>query len=127
MKIKKLTLLCALVFAGVPLGAASADTPPIQANQQTHYTDSANTTSHPRAGLATPMAVLPPTGWINLSGKVKSFDRTSETLQIRDKAGNLYLIPMDHQVTIQRNGKAVEFTQLHRGDSVRLHMTRIHQ
>lgn len=70
------------------------------------------------------MAQMPPTGWTNLSGKVQSFDRTSETLQLRDKAGNLFLVPMDSQVTIHRNGKGVEFSQIHRGDTVRLHMTR---
>jgi hypothetical protein len=70
------------------------------------------------------MAQMPPTGWKNLSGKVKSFDRTSETLQLRDKAGNLFLVPIDSQVTIHRNGKEVAYTQLRPGDAVHLHMTR---
>jgi hypothetical protein len=124
MKMKKATLLLsALAFAGGPALAGSADKPLVQAGQQTVYTDPANVTSH-RYTQGTPMAQMPPTGWKNLSGKVQSFDRTSQTLQLRDKAGNLYLVPMDSQITINRKGKGVEFDQIHPGDTVRLHMTR---
>ena len=125
MNMKKLTLqLAVLAFAGVSTFAGAADTPPAQANQGTVYTDPANMSSHRHKAQGTAMAVAPPTGWTNLSGKVQSFDRTSQTLQLRDKAGNLYLVPIDSQVTINKNGKGLEFAQLQRGDAVHLHMTR---
>lgn len=119
---KTMGFLFVLLFTGSLTWAYPPDPALNQSNQDSLYKDPVNAT--PRAGDGTPMAVLPPTGWTDLSGTVKGFDRVSQTLQLRDRKGNVYLIPIDNQITMNRGKKNISFSQLQKGDTVHLHMSR---
>jgi hypothetical protein len=62
----------------------------------------------------------PPADWTNLKGMVQMVDAQAKTIQIKDDSGKLLQVPVDRQVKILRDGKAVKLTQIQTGDSIRL-------
>jgi len=125
MKMKTVAwMLSAVAFTAGPVLAESRDTPPAQPRQKTIYSDPAGGAPRTNEELGTQMPQSPPTGWTTLAGKVQSFDRTSQTLQLRDNRGNLYVVPVDSQVTIRRNGNPIDLALLSPGDTVDLTMNR---
>jgi len=113
-------VLAALTFVlGASLSRA-ADEPATQpAPGMTNNNAPANNAGAPAMGTSQ-AAQTPPDNWTSLKGTVQSVDAASKTVQIQDNTGAMLQVPVDRQVSIQKDGKRVKLSQLQAGDSITL-------
>jgi len=65
-------------------------------------------------------AQTPPANWTSLKGTVQAVDPAAKTVQIKEETGNLVQVPVDKQVSIQKDGKQIKLSQVQAGDIIKL-------
>ena len=61
-----------------------------------------------------------PTNWTKAKGTVQSVDAVSKEVKFKDDKGTLSQVTIDPNVTISKNGKKVDVSQLQAGDIITL-------
>jgi len=80
---------------------------------------SASATSPASSMGGSQASATPSENWTSLKGTVQAVDHASKTVQLKDEAtGNIVQVPVDQQVSIQKDGKGVGLSQLQTGDSI---------
>jgi len=110
--------LAALTFVFSPSFSRAADTP---SDSQATSGNTATAPSNNPSSPGTPQAAqMPPANWTSLKGTVQSVDTVAKTVQIQDNTGAVLQVPVDRQVSIQKDGKRIKLTQVQAGDSITL-------
>jgi len=91
---------------GAPSNAAPTATP--------------NAANAPALGSPQAAAQTAPANWTTLKGTVESIDAAANTVQIRDTTGAVVQVPLDRQVSIQRDGRQIQLNQIQTGDTINL-------
>jgi hypothetical protein len=106
------TVGAALLALGVSLAGAADTAKPSEKNEPGF-----NVPSNPQSEVTSPTQA--PSGtWTNLKGTVESVDVNAKTLQLKDETGKVLQIPVDRQVSIEKNGKPVNLSQVQTGDTI---------
>ena len=114
---KKITLaLSAFALVLGPALAWSADEP-----SAAQPAAPATTSNAPSMGTPQAAAQTPPLNWTNLKGTVQSVNPDAKTVQLKDDStGNVIQVPVDKQVSIQKDGKQIKLSQVQTGDIITL-------
>jgi hypothetical protein len=113
---KKQTLAAAALT--LALGPALWAADPAAPNTAPGATGAAAPTDASNIPSSMGQAQTAPDNWTSLSGTVQAVDAAAKTVEIKDAAGMVVQVPVDKQVTIQKDGKAVKLNQVKTGDSI---------
>ena len=111
-------VIAALAFVFSLSLARAADNPP---GSQAAPGITGNAPSNSPASPGAPDAAqMPPENWTSLKGTVQAVDPVAKTVKIQEDTGAVLQVPVDKQVSIQKDGKRVKLTQIQTGDNITL-------
>jgi hypothetical protein len=126
---RKVTFVFAvLAFVFSPALSRAADNPSgsqpspgITGNAPSDNPGSPGTPQATPQGIPQVQAVqMPPENWTSLKGTVQAVDAAAKIVKIQDTTGAVLQVPVDRQVSIQKDGKRVKLSQIQPGDSITL-------
>lgn len=117
---KKMTFMLSVLTLAVGTSLVwSADEPSAAQPAAPSAVGSPSSPSNPGNQAMAP-AQTPPADWTQLSGTVQAVDSQAKTIDLKDQTGQVYSVPVDRQVRIEKDGKRVALTHVQAGDTITL-------